>query len=353
VKDSFNTSPSEEEIRQALSFIDSSCARDAWVRIGMAIKSELGDSGFMLFDDWSASADNYTKSAALSTWKSIKGVGAGNSVTISTLFSEAMKFGYKPDAKELSVDELRKREALALARAEKRKQDELAEQQNAEHWRNVYAEFFARIWPQLLGSIGPSKYVARKQVGCYGLGFPRHSFVIVTDTVERCVAEIAGADNIRAFFKDERFKDSDRYSIRYVKRGTFLIPLRDLDGVIYNAQLIYESGKKSFFREAPKQGLFHLLAKPEENKPLALAEGYATGAAITKATGWSCAIAFDVYNLKPVAVKLVSTYVRSPLVICGDDDVNTKDNPGRTLAEKLAKQLKCRVVFPRFGAVQA
>lgn len=345
----FNGSPSEEEIRQALSFIDSSCARDAWVRIGMAIKSELGDSGFTLFDDWSSSADNYAKAAAVSTWKSIKCVGAGNSVGIGSLFSEAMKFGWRPDSKEQSEEALALRQAEAIKRAERRQKEEQEEAARVEHWRHVYAEFFARVWFELLGSIGPSKYIAGKRVECFGLGFPRHSFVIVTDTLECCVSEVTGSQNIRDFFKDERFKDRERYSIRYVKRGTFLIPLRDSDGVIYNAQLIYESGKKSFFREAPKQGLFHMIGEPLPDVPLAIAEGYATGASISKVMGWPCAIAFDVYNLKPVAEKLVSKYAYSPLLICGDDDVNTKGNPGRTIATKLAEKLKCRVAFPRFG----
>lgn len=345
----YNSSPSEDEIRHALGFIDANCARDEWARIGMAIKSELGDAGFSLFNEWSQSADSYCKKACSSTWKSIKAVGSGSSIKIGSLFSKAKECGWKPDTKEVTAEEQARRAQVAERRANQRRLDEQKEKEQAEKWRQIYADFFAHLWPEL-GSIGSSKYIATKKVPCYGLGFPRSSFVIVTDTEDMRIFMVTGSGNVMAFFKDERYKDSDRYSIRYIKRGTFLIPLRDLDGVIYNAQLIYPTGKKSFFREAPKQGLFHLIGQPESGKPFAITEGYATGATIHKATGWPCGITFDVYNMRPVAQKLFVRYPDTELIICGDDDVATKDNPGRTRAEALARELQCRAVFPNFGA---
>lgn len=41
-----------ERIREALQFIPST-DRDTWLRMGMAIKSELGEAGFELWDNWS------------------------------------------------------------------------------------------------------------------------------------------------------------------------------------------------------------------------------------------------------------------------------------------------------------
>jgi putative DNA primase/helicase len=35
--------------------------RELWVRVGMAIKSELGEDGFNLWDEWSRAADNYRR----------------------------------------------------------------------------------------------------------------------------------------------------------------------------------------------------------------------------------------------------------------------------------------------------
>jgi putative DNA primase/helicase len=41
-----------DRIRETLSFIPADCDRDLWVRMGMAIKSELGEAGFDPWDAW-------------------------------------------------------------------------------------------------------------------------------------------------------------------------------------------------------------------------------------------------------------------------------------------------------------
>jgi putative DNA primase/helicase len=81
------------DIWSMLSAIDAH-DRDDWLRIGMALKSELGDDGFSLFDDWSQTADNYQASAVRSTWRSYRGSGVG----IGTLIRMAKKNGWRRDA---------------------------------------------------------------------------------------------------------------------------------------------------------------------------------------------------------------------------------------------------------------
>lgn len=49
-----------DTIADALSHISADCSRERWARIGMALKSELGDAGFSLFDSWSRSGDDYS-----------------------------------------------------------------------------------------------------------------------------------------------------------------------------------------------------------------------------------------------------------------------------------------------------
>jgi putative DNA primase/helicase len=66
--------------------------RDLWVRMGMAIKSELGDEGFEIWDAWSRQSDRYNERAARDSWRSFKpngGIGAG------TLFREAASYGWR------------------------------------------------------------------------------------------------------------------------------------------------------------------------------------------------------------------------------------------------------------------
>ena len=80
-----------DSIRNALAHVP---AHDhaMWVRMGMAVKSELGEDGFDLWDEWSQRDDSYSTSAARSTWHSFK---AGGKVTIATLFHEAKRHGYR------------------------------------------------------------------------------------------------------------------------------------------------------------------------------------------------------------------------------------------------------------------
>jgi len=82
-----------ERIREALQFIDAS-DRDRWVSMGMAIKSELGDTGFDVWEAWSLQADSFNDKDARDVWKSIR---AGGKVTIGTLFYEAKVNGWRDD----------------------------------------------------------------------------------------------------------------------------------------------------------------------------------------------------------------------------------------------------------------
>jgi putative DNA primase/helicase len=60
-----------DRIREALGFIPAD-DRDTWVKMGMAIKSEVGDAGFDLWDGWSQQADTYNSRDARDVWKSIR-----------------------------------------------------------------------------------------------------------------------------------------------------------------------------------------------------------------------------------------------------------------------------------------
>ena len=81
-------------IQSALTFIPSD-DRDTWLAMAMAIKSELGDFGFDLWDEWSSHASNYSATAARSVWKSCKGQG----ITLGTLFHTAKGNGWRDDEK--------------------------------------------------------------------------------------------------------------------------------------------------------------------------------------------------------------------------------------------------------------
>lgn len=81
-----------DQIYAALSFIPAD-DRDTWVRTGMAIKAELGDAGFGLWDDWSRNSDKHDKKAAKAVWRSF----SGGAISIGSLFHFARQYGYTPD----------------------------------------------------------------------------------------------------------------------------------------------------------------------------------------------------------------------------------------------------------------
>ncbi|MDP1925753.1 MAG: VapE family protein [Thiobacillus sp.] len=81
------------KVESALAFVSADCGYDDWIRVGMAICSELGDGAFDVFDAWSAKGSNYPGSAQVAShWKSFK----PGSVTGATIFKQAMDQGWQP-----------------------------------------------------------------------------------------------------------------------------------------------------------------------------------------------------------------------------------------------------------------
>ena len=65
--------------------------RGDWIKVGMALKSEFGDSGFPLFEQWSQSAENYDQQAVKAVWRSFK----NGPVTIGSLIHIATEHGWR------------------------------------------------------------------------------------------------------------------------------------------------------------------------------------------------------------------------------------------------------------------
>ena len=110
-------------IESALAFIQAT-DRGVWLNMAMAVKSELGEAGFALWDDWSKSASNYNAHAARAVWKSCKGTG----VTVGTLFHEAKANGWRDDDKHAKPS-YAQQEAIRQAAAERLTQEGIAREQ--------------------------------------------------------------------------------------------------------------------------------------------------------------------------------------------------------------------------------
>lgn len=103
-------------ISAALSFIDPT-DREIWVQMAMAIKSELGEEGFEVWNAWSMQADNYREPDAKSVWRSVKAYGG---IKIGTLYKLARENGYRGEEVRASVvtpmDQQKRREQERLDR---------------------------------------------------------------------------------------------------------------------------------------------------------------------------------------------------------------------------------------------
>jgi putative DNA primase/helicase len=83
-----------ERVRNALQSIPCGSDRREWIKIGGALKSSFGESGFALFDGWSKKSDYYDYDGLVATWKSLTRTGSEAS-TVNSIFWLACKNGWK------------------------------------------------------------------------------------------------------------------------------------------------------------------------------------------------------------------------------------------------------------------
>ncbi len=277
---------SVDEIDEALSFVSPDVARADWVQIGMALKAELADGGFDLFDRWSQGSDKYKAADCKSTWRSIKASGG---VGLGTLIRAAQDAGWKlkPDERD-EAD----RQRYAAEMAERRR---LAAEKNAaeEAWRGrmagAVAEGCQRLCQWLAENQNPeqvSPYLVRKQVGNHGGFVVASPVLLVVDEADESCWIVTG-EHITSFFSEFNRMPADRKdqrSVRKLSAGDLVLPLMGVDGYTRSVQIIYQSGRKSFPRHGDKSGCL-IAMYGDDDSVWCFAEGYATAASIHEATG--------------------------------------------------------------------
>lgn len=148
------------KIQSALSFIPAD-HRETWIAIGMAVKSEMGDSGFDVWDEWSRTASNYNPRSALASWRSFRTIGG---ITAGTLFHEARAHGWRDtsDDERPTQELLQARRRAAEAGATTEGQEiERAQEQAAKKaaWilhqakPEQHAYLHSKGWPDAVGSV--------------------------------------------------------------------------------------------------------------------------------------------------------------------------------------------------------
>ncbi|AFN36214.1 topoisomerase [Taylorella equigenitalis] len=291
-----------DKTTRALDFIDSS-DRTNWIRMGGAIKSEYGDSGFEIWNGWSKRASNYEEKSAKSTWRSLK----EGRINIASLFYEARKHGYKDINKTYSSQELAKRQAdYALIR--KKREEEF-----------------------------------------------RASRLLEAKQKEESIKESLNRWNDGLYFRE---KDCHPYLVnkgindkkisKYLKQegANLLVPLKRYGSVVA-IQTISPEGVKRFNKNASVKGNFLTLGnwhKAKEKGEILLCEGFATGASLHLATGKDVAVCFTGNNMVEVAKEFEKANIQ--IYVCADVD---RSNAGFRYAEKIKKfNPKAEIIFPEF-----
>lgn len=149
------------------------------------------------------------------------------------------------------------------------------------------------------------------------------------------------ADSNHPYLTNKRIKPHDLRQ----QGNALLIPLVH-GGRLVNVQRIRSDGQKRFLPGGRVKGCYSPIGELQPGQPLYICEGWATGATIHEHTGAAVACAMNAGNLLEVGKYLQRTIPDTLLIVAGDDDRQTKGNPGRTAAIHAAAMLGCGMVMP-------
>lgn len=293
-----------DNIQNALNHIDPQ-DRETWFRMGAAIKDELGENGFEMWDNWSRQASNYKQTDAQAVWKSIK---TGH-IHIATLFKAARENGYRPETPYTPPSPEMLAQRTREAQERQRAEAERIAQAHAKAEKTAYG-----IWK----NASPAD--------------PKHAY-----------AQSKGldADTLKGIRQNE-----------YQGKKQLIIPLYS-EKKLVNVQIIDEDGNKKFLNGGQKQGAYTVIGDFKQNQQgIVLTEGFATAASVHQATGKPVVVAFDAGNLKAVSEKLLRALPENvPVYFAADNDPN---HIGEHKAQAAAKVWgnRAQILLPEFNEKQ-
>lgn len=301
---------SNETIRSALSFLDYDDT-DIWLMAGMAIRSELGDDGFEMWNTWSSYGATYDLKNAKARWRSFK---SGRGVTIGSLIHHAQNLGFK-----LSEYTQRVSPHVIQQREERRKQLEIEaqiEEQRTKEQQAKSANKAQWIWDNAPEAV-EHPYLLKKDVCAHGLRLG-----------------------------EWKYKDGEELR---TESNALLVPLYSYNKVV-SLQAIFPDGTKKLMYGAMKRGVYSPIGEPTHT--ILICEGWATGATLYESTQLYTLVAIDAGNLEHVARYARRAYPLSRIVICADNDQYNKSNTGIKSANKAACAIDADVVYPVFSNLE-
>ncbi len=141
-------------------------------------------------------------------------------------------------------------------------------------------------------------------------------------------------------------------ALRQTKDNRLIVPILNEAGKIQSLQFILpeklENGINKLFLKGGKTGGGYCPLAAKDGKkdgPLLIAEGFATAASLRLATGYAVLAAFSAGNLLPVAQMARRKYRDREIIICADNDIATKDNPGVAKATMAARAINGKLAI--------
>lgn len=301
-----------EQIQTALSYIDYE-DRELWYTMGMAVKSELGESGKQLWLDWSSNGSTFKLKDALAQWKSINAIG---NIRIGTLIHEAKKYGFK-----LEKDAPKVSKAIQKQRQEMRQKLEKEAEQHAKDTLDLQRKqaLKARSIFRSAKEVDAHPYLTKKDILAHGCR----------------VGSWAYKD------EDDQLK---------TENNALIVPLY-FRGSMVSVQAIFPNGVKKYLYGARKQGVYGFIG--ELTDTILICEGFATGATLHEATQQGVFVALDSGNLVHVASEVRKMYPLHRIIICADNDQYKKSNAGIKSAEKASCKVDADIVYPIFKDVSS
>jgi putative DNA primase/helicase len=283
----YDTINDADRIFSALTYIDAA-DRDLWLKMGMAIKSELGEHGFDAWDAWGQTADNYSATDSKTVWRSIRPDGK---VGIGSLFHEAKQCGWQDDGRRhtLTPAEIAERQRAAAERA-------AADAAEIERERAETAATATAILKPATAVTGENPYLARKRAS-------------PTATLREIDAGTA-ATILGYTPKSGGEPLEGRLLVVPVKQGDKVSTLELIDG----------KGRKTALagRGSKAGGHWATRRPPDDADVLLIGEGVATVLSASEATGHVGIAALASGNLMAVARAMRDRYQGAELVLLAD-----------------------------------
>jgi phage/plasmid primase-like uncharacterized protein len=278
-----------ERAKDALGYIDAS-DRDTWWRMAMALKSEFGEAGFAIWDDWSQTADNYNQHDAMTVWRGIK---SGGGVGIGSLFHEAKETGWRDDvtytAETMTPEQVEERRQARLKKTAEAEEQVRHEQAQAARWT---AEIWQRAEPVVV-----NQYLDRKQV-------------LPTSTLRQ--ADVSAINDIIGYPLKSKGEPLT---------GVVLVaPMRRAGSSgLCSTEFIDGTGRKTALAgRGTKSGAYWATERLDDPAVLLVGEGVATVMSASQAVNLPGVAALSCGNMKAVALAMREMHPAAKIILLAD-----------------------------------